>query len=265
MPNCFCLDAETIGSPAVHRDARHVAVKPQHGKDVPAMPRPAAARDRAPGQHGPLLADTMSLSERLLLAAVDAFAQHGYHGTRTREVTTRAQVSSAALYVHYVDKADLLFKINLRGHQDVRSAVESAVAAMSNPIDRFVAMVSTFVSWHARNSKMARVIQYELPALEPQHYELIAEIRRGIEHDFQEAVAAASEHFGTVATVDPFVTARVLLSMGIDIARWYRPGHDMEPDELGSRYAAIALTIVMSECDEAIFAQASTRPTTAGP
>jgi AcrR family transcriptional regulator len=46
--------------------------------------------------------------DRLLLAAADVFARHGYDGTRVADIAAAAGVSNGALYSHFGSKADLL-------------------------------------------------------------------------------------------------------------------------------------------------------------
>ncbi|GAA1816983.1 TetR/AcrR family transcriptional regulator [Actinomadura chokoriensis] len=53
--------------------------------------------------------------ERLLRAAAEAFARHGYDGTRVADIARAAGVSNGALYAHFGSKADLLVAA-LRAH-----------------------------------------------------------------------------------------------------------------------------------------------------
>ncbi len=46
--------------------------------------------------------------ERLLRAAAEVFAAHGYDGTRVADIAAAAGVSKGAMYAHYSSKADLL-------------------------------------------------------------------------------------------------------------------------------------------------------------
>jgi len=46
--------------------------------------------------------------ERLLRAAADVFAEHGFDGTRVAAIAAAAGVSNGALYAHFASKADLL-------------------------------------------------------------------------------------------------------------------------------------------------------------
>jgi len=52
---------------------------------------------------------------RLLRAAADAFAAHGYDGTRVADIAAAAGVSNSALYAHFGSKAELLVA-SLRAH-----------------------------------------------------------------------------------------------------------------------------------------------------
>lgn len=46
--------------------------------------------------------------QRLLLAAADVFAEHGYDGTRVADVAAAASLSNGALYAHFGSKAEQL-------------------------------------------------------------------------------------------------------------------------------------------------------------
>jgi AcrR family transcriptional regulator len=52
---------------------------------------------------------------RLLRAAADVFAAHGYDGTRVADIAAAAGVSNSALYAHFGSKAELLVA-SLRAH-----------------------------------------------------------------------------------------------------------------------------------------------------
>ena len=58
---------------------------------------------------------------RLLRAAVDVFAHHGYHGASTREICELAGANSAAIHYHFRDKAGLyreLFRLPIEWMAD---------------------------------------------------------------------------------------------------------------------------------------------------
>ncbi|MDN5853142.1 MAG: TetR/AcrR family transcriptional regulator, partial [Actinomycetia bacterium] len=67
--------------------------------------------------------------ERLIDAAVEAFAERGFHATTTRDIAARAGMSPAALYVHHASKEDVLYEVSRLGHAGALDVVRNAVEA----------------------------------------------------------------------------------------------------------------------------------------
>src|SRR3954454_1098546 len=177
-------------------------------------------------------------SRRLLLSALAAFARHGFQAATTREIAEGAGMSPAAVYVHYKSKSDLLYEISRIGHQSVLDAVEQALhAAPQDPEHRVRRFVAAFAKWHADHHVVARVIQYELKALPPRQFRRIAELRKR----FEELLAAELRkgvEAGTFDIPELEATTLAILSLCIDLARWYHPGDDHKTSEqVGEFYA----------------------------
>ncbi|WP_199433079.1 TetR/AcrR family transcriptional regulator [Qaidamihabitans albus] len=182
-------------------------------------------------------------ARRLMLAGVESFARRGYHATTTRDIAGSAGMSPAALYVHFPSKAALLFAISRSGHEQALALVENAAADADTPSAALRAIVERFVAWHARRHTVARVVQYELGALPEKEYEVVAGLRRRIEDIVRELVVAGVES-GDFRTADAKTAARAVLSLGIDVARWYTDRASMTPDELGKEYGELALRML---------------------
>lgn len=181
--------------------------------------------------------------ERLLEAAVDAFATSGFAGTTTREIASRAGMSPAAVYVHHATKEDLLFEISRRGHRSAVEIIEKASQSASDPVERLRAMVTEFSRWHAVTSRVGRIVQYEFDALTPEHRAEIAEYRRAIEALMRGALEAGIEA-GVMTVAEPKGTALALLSLSIDLVRWYHPDGPTKPDEIATLHGELALRMV---------------------
>ena len=190
---------------------------------------------------------------RLVDAAVQAFADRGFQATTTRDIAAAAGMSPAALYVHHRSKEELLFLISREGHETVRALVQDAASSTSDPVEAVRSLMRDFAVHHARDNVGARVINYELRALEQEHLTTILAIRREIEHELRALVARGVEA-GAFATPDVELASAALLSMGIDLARWYRPGGRWTAEQVGERYAEYALRL--------LGADQSIRPTT---
>jgi len=182
-------------------------------------------------------------ARRLLTGAVAAFAERGYQATTTRDIASRAGMSPAALYVHYPSKERLLFEISRSGHVAALDVLRAADATGSTPADRLRAMVAAFTTWHAEHHTIARVVQYELASLSPDHLAEVAAIRRDISHSI-ERVLADGVADGSFAVPDVPGTALAVLSLSIDVARWFTGGRRQSPAGLGALYADLALRMV---------------------
>lgn len=60
--------------------------------------------------------------QRLLLAAMECFAEKGYHNSNIREIANKAGVTKGAVYHHFKDKKDMFISVNL-WRQDYASRV----------------------------------------------------------------------------------------------------------------------------------------------
>lgn len=182
---------------------------------------------------------------RLLAAALDSFASRGFHGTSTRDIAQSAGMSPAAVYVHYRTKEDLLYALSSAGHRHVLTLVEEAAVMHTAPTDQLREIVEQFAAWHARFHTNARVVQYEMAALTPEHKIEIAGLRRAVEMRVREVIASGvtRDEFTVRA---PNTAALAVLSLGIDVARWYREDGPWTPEEIGKRYGELALNMVRS-------------------
>ncbi|HLN77804.1 MAG TPA: TetR/AcrR family transcriptional regulator [Nocardioidaceae bacterium] len=180
---------------------------------------------------------------RLMAAAVESFAAKGFHGTTTRDIASGAGMSPAALYVHHRSKEDLLYEISRAGHERTLALVREAVGTSRDPREQLLAVVHAFVVHHAEDHTGARIVNYELAALSPEHLEEIAAIRRQIEQEMRDVVERGVAA-GVFATPDAHMTALALLSLGIDVARWYRDEGDWSPEQIADHYSDLALRIV---------------------
>lgn len=181
--------------------------------------------------------------QRLLQAAVDSFGTRGFHGTTTRDIALAAGMSPAAIYVHHRSKEELLFVVCEAGHLALLQRVESAIGVVRDPRARLERVIRAFVEGHAIKQATARVVNDELDSLEPEHRERIVALRLRLDQHMRtivdDGVAA-----GLFSTPDPSMTTVALLSLGMDIARWYRDDGRWSVDEIADRYAEFALRLV---------------------
>lgn len=204
------------------------------------------ATDLPPGVAGEaadLWADVRPATRRaMLLAALDSFARKGFHGTTTREIATRAGLSRAAVYMHFESKAEILYEIGSTGHRAALAQIDSALEGVEDPAERLRCYVLALVAWVARHHTVARVITEEVRVLPARYFDEIRPLRRGFETRLA-AVLREGIEAERFQVEDRDTTLLALLSLGLDVSRWYavRP---VDPALLSERYAALALRMV---------------------
>lgn len=180
---------------------------------------------------------------RLVGAAVDAFADKGFHGTTTRDIASRAGLSPAGVYVHFASKEDLLFHLSRNGHGTAKRLLVEASASADAPAAALVAMISTFARWHAEHFREARIVQYEFQHLTREHREVVLGLRKEIDKVVRSVITDGVQSSGFDVEDIPGTTL-ALLSMCIDVARWYDPEIRRTPEAIGTAYGDLALRLV---------------------
>ncbi|MFF4232192.1 TetR/AcrR family transcriptional regulator [Streptomyces sp. NPDC001820] len=205
----------------------------------------STAKDTA-GEDMPWDEVTPEAARKLLVAAVEAFAEQGYHATTTRDIAGRAGMSPAALYIHYKTKEELLHRISRIGHEKALEVLSGAAGIEGTPSERLAAAVSSFVRWHAGRHNTARVVQYELDALSDEHRTEIVELRRRSDAVVREILREGVES-GEFDVPDVPGTTLAVLSLCIDVARWFNTQGRRTPDEVGALYADLVLRMVTAQ------------------
>ena len=184
-------------------------------------------------------------ARRIVDAAVETFAERGFHATTTRDIALGAGLSPAGLYVHYPSKAAVLAQVSLLGHDAALELVRRTLQDAGQPSSaaRLRSCVETFTAWHARHHKVARVVQYELGALAPDDREEVARRRRAIESLVEAEVRRGVER-GELSVDDPHGVTRAVLSLCIDVARWYDPAGRESPQDVATLYGSLVLRMV---------------------
>ncbi|MFB9349246.1 TetR/AcrR family transcriptional regulator [Streptomyces heliomycini] len=186
---------------------------------------------------------TPDAARRLLLAAVEAFAERGYHATTTRDIAGRAGMSPAALYIHYRTKEELLHRISRIGHEKAVAILRTAARAEGTPTRRLAEAVSSFVRWHAGGRTTARVVQYELDSLGPEARAEILGLRRQVDAEVR-GIIEEGVRSGEFDVIDVQGTTLAVLSLCIDVARWFNVDGPRTPEEVGALYADLVLRMV---------------------
>lgn len=182
----------------------------------------------------------------LLVAALEAFSEVGYHGTTTRDIARRAGMSSAAIYTHYKAKSDLLYELVRAAHTLLLRKMQEVTDGVGDPTARVGELVRTHVAFHAVLHTATRVANYELQALPAKQRREVVQLRQRIETVMRDALQAGADA-GQFRVEDLEVATILALSVGIDVSRWFSAAGRLRPDELSLQYAALVLRAMSVE------------------
>lgn len=192
---------------------------------------------------GPYGLELSGARARLYTAAVEAFSAKGFQATTTRDIASGAGMSPAALYVHHRSKEEVLHLISSTGHAQTLAVVEEAIASSADPVLALERLVTGFVEHHAVNHTVARVVNYELNSLSPQHLAEVTDMRQRMDAQMRGLIERGVS-LGVFDVASPAMTSAAILSLGVDVARWFSDDGGWSPSALAEHYRVLVLRMV---------------------
>ena len=178
---------------------------------------------------------------RILVAGLEHFADRGYHATSIRDIASAAGLQSASLYTHFSSKEAILAELVLLGHEwHHRVLVAALVSAGGDPTHQLAELVRAHVTVHCRYPLLARVTTNERTHLEPETY-APSEALRKASWDLVAEVVRSGVQRGVFDMEEPELTQVAISYLGISASTWFPEQDVYSPEDIGDRYAALAL------------------------
>jgi AcrR family transcriptional regulator len=187
------------------------------------------------------MADQARRSE-VLAAARDAFHEHGFERTATREIASKLGILGGSLYYYIESKEALLFEILTAVQVPGRDAVARALAAPATPAaERLDALLREHVRATLADPAGIALTFSELGSLTTEHAAQVLaglrDYRRGIE-----ALIAQGCEDGSLRTgPEPKLRALAVLGALNWVHRWYRPDGRLSPQALDEQLRGVVL------------------------
>jgi len=100
--------------------------------------------------------------ERLLEAARELFAHHGYDGTSVRAITAAAEANLGAITYHFGSKEELYFAVLDSAWEPTLDNIEGETTAFEAPVDRLEAAVRALFANIGRHPEIAPIMLREI-------------------------------------------------------------------------------------------------------
>lgn len=183
---------------------------------------------------------------RILLAAVEHFSKHGFHGSSTRDIARRAKLSPAAVYVHFRSKEQLLYTVVAIISDWVLDQMNEAARHEGTPPERLRRLVRAHVSSHAAMRNALYLAEYEFNVLEASDRRKILNIRDAIESLFEDCLRAGAAD-GSFRINNLSLTKVAIVSLCVSVLNWFSPRGELNPEQVGDLYADLVLAMVHAQ------------------
>lgn len=95
-------------------------------------------------------------------AAVEVFAERGFHQARVSDIARRAGVADGTIYLYFKNKEDLLLSVFEEKMDELLAGLRDALADTSDPIERIRRFARFHFTQVRENRSVSEVLQVEL-------------------------------------------------------------------------------------------------------
>ncbi len=162
------------------------------------------------------------MRESILAAAVQLFAEYGYHAAPLRDIARIAGIQAASIYHHYPSKQALLVEIMETYMQRLIANLERVLLTYDNPIQRLNEAVANHIRMHTMYKDEFFIIDTEIRALEDKNRPSILALRKRYEVLVQEILRNGMER-NIFRQSDVKVASYAIIAMCTEVATWFRP------------------------------------------
>ncbi|HUX05654.1 MAG TPA: TetR/AcrR family transcriptional regulator [Acidimicrobiales bacterium] len=185
-------------------------------------------------------AEPTTTRELILDAAVELFAQRGYHATSMREIAAAVPLRAAGIYYWYDNKAAILLQLERSFLDELSEAVEKAIARQKTPASKLAAAVREHVLFHGLYPRAAFVTDSELRALSGDDREEIQHKRDTYQTMFVRMIQDGVDA-GVFKTSDVKIASYAILLECTGVAIWFDAAGSRSIEEVANIHIELVL------------------------
>src|SRR5437762_1000929 len=124
-----------------------------------------------------MLLENRSVRDKVLAAAVQLFAEYGYHAATMRDIARIAGIRAASIYYHYASKQALLIHINENHMRQLNANLEHILIKYNTVQQCLYEAISNHIRLHTTYKSEFFIIDTEIRALEGENRAKILALR----------------------------------------------------------------------------------------
>ncbi len=194
-------------------------------------------------------------------AAVDLFAERGYHATSMRAIAEASGVQPAAIYHWFESKEAILALLQNDFMDRLTEAVAEAVSVVTKPALKLAEAVREHVVFHGLHTREAFVTDSEIRALTDRPREALVNRRDEYQQMFRSMIEDGIEA-GELTTPEPSVATYAILLQCTGVGLWYEAGGRLSLQRIAELHVELVLSSLGA--DEALINEAVGSATAVG-
>jgi len=169
-----------------------------------------------------MLLDNRSVRDKILAAAVQMFAEYGYHAATMRDIAQIAGIQAASIYYHYPSKQALLVEIMDYHMRQLNTNLERIISKSCTIQRCLYDAISNHIQLHTTYKSEFFIIDTEIRALEGENRGKILALRDHYEDLIQGLLRIGMEQ-GVLRKTDVKISSYAIIAMSTEVAQWFRP------------------------------------------
>lgn len=183
--------------------------------------------------------DTRSVREKIRAAAIQLFAEMGYHAAPLRDIARLAGIQAASIYYHYPSKQAILVEIMDTHMRDLNAHLEHILVRPVSVAERVYETIASHIRLHTAYKAEFFIIDTEIRALEGKNREQILALRDHYEHLVQRLLQEGIEQ-GVLRPTDIKVASYALIAMCTEVASWFHSSGRLTVQQVIEIYSQFA-------------------------
>src|SRR5437667_10299592 len=193
-----------------------------------------------------------AVRENVRSAAVQLFAEYGYHAAPLRDIARIAGIQAASIYYHYANKEALLVEIMETHMRQLNANLERILREYHDPQKRLYEAIANHIRLHTSYKAEFFIIDTEIRALEGDNRSYILSLRDRYEFLLQELLRDGMER-GVFRQSDVKVSSYAVIAMCTEVDTWFRRKGRLGVQQVIDLYTQMItqglLVIIPNPCD----------------
>jgi len=182
--------------------------------------------------------ESRPMRESILAAAVQLFAEYGYHAAPLRDIARVAGIQAASIYHHYPSKQSLLVEIMEVYMKRLNTQLECIIQEYQDPLQRLQEAIANHIRLHTAHKAEFFIIDTEIRALEGENRVYILSLRDTYETLIQEILNDGMARC-MFRQSDSKVASYAIIAMCTEVATWFRPDGRLSTHQVITLYCQI--------------------------